>query len=229
MARLQALQSLQNLFAAQTVATLPQIQAALGGVSEMTAFRVLREVAYRRSYNCNGRFYAAYDPARFDRLGLWNSGDIFFSADGSLKATALRMVLEAPSGLTHRELADLLKVRVHNTLLGLTRTNAVTREDVDGVFVYFSPDDLRHADQLDRRRQGVPVAPAASAPSGVPVSDAVVIAVLLTVLRAPGSSAEQVAQQLRSHSPPILPEQIQTVFARYHLDDIGEKGGTSLF
>ena len=156
MARTRALQSLQDLFTTQTVATLPEIQEALGAVSGMTAFRVLREVAYRRSYNYNGRYYTAFDPARFDRFGLWSLRDILFSTDGSLKATVLRMVREAPGGLTHRELADRLRVRVHNPLLDLTRAGVLAREEVSGAFLYTASDPLRRADQLHRRGQSLP-------------------------------------------------------------------------
>jgi hypothetical protein len=197
----------------------------------MTAFRVLREVAYRRSYNYNGRYYTAYDPARFDRFGLWGFRDILFSAAGSLKATVLRMAAEAPSGLTPRELADRLSVRVHNTLLDLTRAGTLAREDVSGVFLYVASDPIRRTDQLDRRRQelsAVPVPPAPSPPR-VAASDQTVISVLLALLRAPGSSVDQVAQALGGHAPPIPPEQVQAVFARYDLEALGEKGGPSHF
>ena len=225
MARARALQSLQDLFSSQTVATLPEIQEALGAVSGMTAFRVLREVAYRRSYNYNGRYYTAFDPTRLDRFGLWSLRDIHFSTDGSLKATVLRMVREAPGGLTHRELADRLQVRVHNTLLDLTRADALAREPLGEVFLYVASNALRRADQLQRRHQDLSAALPAVSSQRVEVSQETVIAVLLALLRAPGSSAPEVARQLRAHAPPISPEAVQAVFARYDLEALGEKGG----
>jgi hypothetical protein len=48
---------LLKLFAQKRVVDLPAIQEALGGVTPMTAFRHLRRVPYRRSYNHNGRYY----------------------------------------------------------------------------------------------------------------------------------------------------------------------------
>jgi hypothetical protein len=229
MARFRALQSLQNLFTAQIVATLPEIKEGLGGVSGMTAFRALREVAYRRSYNYNGRYYTAYDRTRFDRFGLWSFRDILFSVDGSLKATVLRMVCEARGGLTHRELTDRLKVRVHNTLLSLTRADALAREELGGVFLYVAADPLRRADQLNRRRESLCATPPALGSPRVAVNEEMVISVLLSLLRSPGSSPDQVARQLRDHGPPISPEQVQAVFARYDLEALGEKGGPSPF
>ena len=227
MARTQSFERLQTLFTSQTVATLPQIQDALGAVSAMTAFRVLREVAYRRSYNHNGRYYTAFDPARFDRFGLWRFRDIRFSIDGSLKATVLRMVCEAPAGLTQCELADRLGVRVHNPLLGLVRSGALARADVGSVFVYICPDPVRGAEQLGQRRREAPAESQAPSPGQLAVSDAAVIAVLLALLRSPGSSLAEVARWLRDHAPPISMGEVQAVFARYHLEALGKKGGAS--
>ncbi|MCK5363040.1 MAG: hypothetical protein KAR22_08740 [Gammaproteobacteria bacterium] len=228
MARSQALESLQTLFTSQTVATLPQIQDALGAVSAMTAFRVLREVAYRRSYNHNSRYYAAFDASRFDPFGLWRFQDILFSIDGSLKATLLRMVCEAPAGLTQSELADRLGVRVHNPLLGLVRSRALVRETVGGAFLYVHPDPLRGAAQLEHRRRSAapPGSPARSLAQGA-VSDAAVIAVLLCLLHSPGSSVAEVARRLRAHAPPISRGEVQGVFTRYDLEALREKGGPS--
>jgi hypothetical protein len=194
----------------------------------MTVFRLLRELPYRRSYNCNGRYYTAFDPARFDHFGLWRFREIRFSTDGSLKATVLRMVLEAQAGLTHPELADRLGVRVHNTLLGLTRAAAIGRQAVDRVFVYLHPDPARREEQLRRRRErATATATTARSAREVELSDRVVIAVLLALLRAPGASVPDVVRGLRGHAPPISSTQIQAVFARYDLEALGEKGGPS--
>jgi len=227
MARARALESLQSLFTSQTVATLPQIQDALGTVSPMTAFRVLREVDYRRSYNHNGRYYAAFDAARFDRFGLWRFRDICFSIDGSLKATVLRLVCAAPAGLTHRELSERLAVRVHNCLLDLVRSGALAREDVGGAFVYVHPDPDRGAEQLAQRGRQAPAGSQVPSPGQLAVSDAAVIAVLLALLGSPGASAAEVVLRLRDHAPPIARGEVQAVFARYDLEALGEKGGPS--
>jgi hypothetical protein len=120
----QSVDALVKLFSSETVVDLPTIQKSLGGVSAMTAFRYLRRVRYRRSYNHNGRYYTLFDPARFDRVGLWSWSDIHFSVDGSLRSTVRRLIWEEETGATHRELQDRLRVRVQNTLLDLLRKDA---------------------------------------------------------------------------------------------------------
>ena len=62
-------QRLLQLLQTKTVVDLGTIQTALGGVSAMTCFRYLKQVAYRRSYNCNGRYYCLHEVSRYDRHG----------------------------------------------------------------------------------------------------------------------------------------------------------------
>jgi hypothetical protein len=217
--------TLLKLLTQKTVVDLPAIQEALGGVSAMTAFRHLRRVSYRRSYDHNGGFYCLYEPSRCDRLGLWSVGDVHFSKDGSLKATVRRMVHEAAAGATHRELADWLRVRVHNTLLSLVRDQELSREQVEAVYVYLHPDATVREEQLARRReQGDARRPDAGRTGEASLDDAVVIQVLLMLVRHPGSGPARIVRRLRGHAPPITSQQVQAVFTRF---DLGEKGGPS--
>jgi hypothetical protein len=167
-----------------------------------------------------------HEPSRYDRLGLWSFGGVHFSKDGSLKATVRRLVHEAPAGATHRELADWLGVRVHNTLLGLVRGQEVSREQVGSVYVYLHCDAAIRQEQLARRHEAVEArrGGAAAAGGGEWPEDAVVIQVLLALIRHPGSGPAQIVRRLRGHAPPITYQQVQAVFTRY---DLGEKGGLS--
>ncbi|QQO54306.1 MAG: hypothetical protein N838_25185 [Thiohalocapsa sp. PB-PSB1] len=140
MAQPRSAETLLDLFASETVVDLPRIQLALGGASSMTAFRYLRQIPYRRSYNHNGRYYCLYEPSRYDRLGLWSVGDVHFSVDGSLAKTVRRLVHEMEAGATHRELQDRVRVRVHNTLLTLLRRGEIERERLAQLYVYLHSD-----------------------------------------------------------------------------------------
>jgi len=216
---------LLKLFAQKPVVDLPAIQEALGGVTPMTAFRHLRRVPYRRSYNHNGSYYCLYEPSRCDRLGLWSVGDVHFSKDGSLKATVRRMVHEAAAGATHRELADWLRVRVHNTLLNLVRDDEVSREQVEAVYVYLHPEAAVREEQLARRREQVDARQMESGGADeAGLDDGVVIQVLLMLVRHPGSEPAQIVRRLRGHAPPITSQQVHAVFTRF---DLGKKGGPS--
>ena len=208
---------LLDLLRARSVVDLPAIREALGDVTEMTAFRHLRTVRYRRSYNHNGRYYALFEPSRYDSSGLWSWRGIHFSVDGSLVATVRRLVRTAEGGATQSELRERLRVRVHNALLGLVRAEELARERLGTVYLYVDVHPDRRAAQLAHRRAELAL------PDGA-VSDSGVIEVLLVLIRHPGAGASEVARRLRSRSPPIGAAQVEAVFTRYGLR---EKGGPS--
>lgn len=219
-----SLQVLCDLFKSQTVVDLPAIQQALGGVSQMTAFRYLRQIAYRRSYNHNGRFYCLHELSRYDRLGLWSWRGIHFSRDGSLRSTARRLVCEAEAGATHRELQEHLHVRVQNTLADLLRSDEIGRDRLLQVFVYVHIDGKVREEQLSRRRDLIDAGQLVELYHEAEVSDTVVIQILLTLIRHPGSLPVEVVRYLRGYSPPIKLRHVDAVFTRY---DLGKKGGNS--
>ena len=211
---------LMELLRSKPVVDLAAIRAALGNVSHMTAFRYLRRVPYRRSYNHNGRYYSHHDPARYDRFGLWSWQDIHFSIDGSLKSTVQRMVCEAEAGATQRELQERLRVRAYNTLLDLMRKGEIARDRLARVYIYLHTDGSVRASQLERRQE---ILTSIAESREAEASDEVVIQVLLTLIRFPGLGPGDVVRRLRGHSPPVTRQQAEAVFARYEL---GEKGGS---
>lgn len=227
MAHTRSPDTLLRLFKSETVVDLPRIEKALGGVSTMTAFRYLKQVPYRRSYNHNGRYYCFHEPSRYDRLGLWTWRDVHFSRDGSLRKTVCRLVRELQAGATQRELQERLKVRVHNTLLDLLRNGEVARERLVQVYVYLHIDPKLREAQIQHRQGLLDAQDIAMAEDKVEVDDPVVIQVLLTLLRHPGAKVADVVRYLRGHCPPITLAQVVLVFDRYELDHIGKKGGAS--
>jgi len=225
MAERRSAETLRELFASETVVDLPRIQVALGGASSMTAFRYLRQIPYRRSYNHNGRYYCLHEPSRYDRLGLWSVGDVHFSVDGSLAKTVRRLVYEMQAGATHRELQERVRVRVHNTLLTLLRRGEIERERLAQLYVYLHPDAEIRAMQIQRRAALLDAGKTLRLETAVP--DPHVIQVLLALLHHRGAKAADVLRYLRGHSPPVSMEQVEAVFARYDLASIGKKGGRS--
>jgi hypothetical protein len=191
----------------------------------MTAFRYLRQVPYRRSYNHNGRYYCLHEPSRYDRFGLWSWNNIHFSVDGSLGKTVRRLVYGMEAGATQRELQERLRVRVHNTLLTLHRQGEIDRERIAQVYVYLHHDPVIRKNQIERRQ--ALIAREETASVEVEVGDRIIIEVLLVLLRHPGAKAADVVRYLRGHSPPITMAEVGIVFVRYELDSIGKKGGAS--
>jgi hypothetical protein len=214
-------QTLHKLFESKPVVQLEDVRIALSNASRATAFRYLQQVSYRHSYSHNGRYYTRHIPTRYDRFGLFSHKGILFSRDGSLIATLVRLVRESETGRTHHELRELLHVRVQVSLQQAISRGMIARERIEKLFVYLHSDPSVSQAQVRQRRQLLEAQPAEA-----DLTDAVVIEVLLALLRHPGSRVADVVRRLRGHSPPIVLEQVRLVFDRYHLDQLGEKGGS---
>jgi hypothetical protein len=63
---------LEALFQDATVATLPQLKAALGTTVDLTVFRKLSALPYRTSYSHRGAYYTLDTLAQYDDWGLWS-------------------------------------------------------------------------------------------------------------------------------------------------------------
>jgi len=222
-----SIEDLLKLLSSNNVVDFTEIKKALKTTSTMTAFRYLNRIAYRRSYNHNGRYYTLYSTSKFRNRGLWDRDGIFFSVDGSLINTVRRFIYESKAGATHREIQNVLKVRVQNTLAELIRKGEIERQRMMPYFVYFDSNKINSHKQKQCRKQLIESGKRALLDSDMEsiVDDNIIIQILLTLIRHPGSNEGQVARRLRGHSPPIRLNQVKAVFFRYEL---GEKKGSSI-
>ena len=212
-------QQLIELLDTKPVVVLEEMQKALNSASRATVFRHLLNVSYRRSYNHNGKYYTKHDLTRYDRYGIFSYKSIYFSRDGNLASTIMRLIYESTSGQTQRELQELLKVRVQTSLTTMVLDKKIARAKVTGQFVYLHPDLMCQETQLIKRREMVEE----QRFSIREVTDAVAIEVLLILIRHPGSNAGDVVRRLKGHSPPITIQHVRVVFDRYNLNDVSEK------
>ena len=148
---------LRQLLHERKVATLPELKEALGTAVDLTVFRKLRELSYRTSYSHRGSFYTLEEIARFDELGLWQFGPAGFSRYGTLVRTCTALVNDSESGYFADELEALVHVTVKDTLRLLVEREQVTREKVEGRYLYLCMDRRIRARQLlNRQAQGRP-------------------------------------------------------------------------
>ena len=152
-----------------TVATLPELAAALGHPSAATVRRKLRELACLSSYSHSRAYYALPECARFDRLGLWSCRGIRFSAHGTLAATARALVEGSAAGYRVAELDELLGVRTQVVLSQLAREGRLQRLRVGGQSVYCAADPAARRAQRTARSAAL-ADPAARPPVPVPAA-----------------------------------------------------------
>ena len=96
-------------FSRKQVLTKAELLRACG-CSAMTAWRILQQQGYLTSYNHNAKYYTLARTARFDQQGLWAYRDIRFSKWGTLPDTILGQIELSPTGMTAREIQELLHI-----------------------------------------------------------------------------------------------------------------------
>jgi len=94
---------LRALFAKRLIATMDVLKKAVGTVTDLTVFRILKELDYCTSYSHRGRFYTLRELAEFDENGLWWIRSIRFSSRGTLVATAEGLVNASEAGYAVEE------------------------------------------------------------------------------------------------------------------------------
>jgi hypothetical protein len=171
--------TLGKLFRDRIVVTMLDMKQTLGTKVDMTVFRKLREMAYLTSYSHGGRYYTLRDLAKFDERGLWSRGDIHFSRVGSLIDTVESFVVHSKTGYLASELTDLLDVEVKQPLLTLLHANRVSREKVEGTYLYTAPDPKRRRQQGLGRRATSMMEPFGTLPKEAATPDETKAAIIL--------------------------------------------------
>jgi hypothetical protein len=139
---------LERFLIKNVVATMPQMQNALGTPVYKTVLRKLKQLSYRSSYSHGGSYYTLERIGRFDHRGLWSYGDVHFSDHGTLVATLQHFVNKSHSGCFAAELRQLLGVSVKEALLRLVANEQVSRESVASRYLYCSAGSATRKQQL---------------------------------------------------------------------------------
>lgn len=147
------LSDLGKYFKRHKIATVEQLQRALGDPKERTIFRKLKMLDYLSSYSHRGMYYTLQSIAEFDAAGLWSHRAVWFSRFGSLLETSEVFVDHSDAGYTAAELSQALHVETRHCLLGLVRADRLRRERLQGSYVYFSSEAEKHRSQRKRREK----------------------------------------------------------------------------
>jgi hypothetical protein len=133
------------------VATMVEIQEALGTTVSKTVLRKLKQLSYRSSYSHGGGYYTLEKIARFDHRGLWSFENVHFSKHGTLMSTLRHFISESDRGYFADELRGLLCVSVKESLLRLVANEQVSREKVANRYLYCSADPAVRKQQIMSR------------------------------------------------------------------------------
>lgn len=156
-------EKLLAVFHQQTIATLPELKAALDTSADRTVFRRLAALDCRTSYSHRGAFYTLDSLARYDAQGLWSHGDVRFSRHGTLLDTATALVSQAPAGYFADELEAVVQVTVKDALRHLVAKGRVQRRVCGPRFLHGASDRALWQAQWAARQAQADELPAAVA------------------------------------------------------------------
>ena len=200
-----------HAFRAPCILTLEQLCRRMRA-SRSTVLRRLDEHGYYSSYNHSGKFLTIDEVAQFDSRGLWGWNAARFSKQGSLKETVWHFVENGEYGMTHQELAALLGVRTHNSLLELVQEEWTHRERLGPKFVYLSHKTSVRRKQVRRRKllleEGQKPRPSARQ----------IIATLLELIKDPRAPRQKIVLRCQRSGVPISRELVDAIFETYDLD-----------
>lgn len=200
-----------NAFSIPRILTLDQLCRKMRA-SRSTVLRRLDEHGYYSSYNHSGKFLTIEDVAQFDSRGLWAWNVARFSKHGSLKETVWQFVENSERGMTHEEIATLLGVRTHNTLLQLVQEKWAHRQRLGSKFVYFSHITSVRRKQVHRRKS---LLEEGQKPRPNPRQ---VVATLLELINDPHAPRQKIVLRCQRSGVPISRELLDEVFETYDLD-----------
>ncbi len=144
-------ETIQEHFQHHPMATLKDLEVALGSPSSRTVFRKLSAMEYLSSYTHRGQYYTLQSVATFDEQGLWSCQAVWFSRFGNLLDTAEAFVERSGAGYTAAELSEALHVECKHTLVELTRRERLERERIDHTYIYFSANGTQRTRQRRER------------------------------------------------------------------------------
>jgi len=145
------LRALKQFFDRHKIATLDQLQEALGNSARCTVFRKLGDLQYLSSYSHRGKYYTLKSIARFTNQGLWSFRSVWFSRFGNLLQTCEAFVHDSDAGYSAAELKNILQVKTKHALTQLVRDGRLQRETFDSIYVYLSAQKEVASRQIEAR------------------------------------------------------------------------------
>lgn len=203
---------LEKLFLRRLVMDILTIQKLCKGRSKRSLLRDMAKLGYLSSYSHAGKFYTLRTIPNFDQHGLWHYEGISFSKYGTLKSTIRILVSESSAGLTHKELRNLLHVRVQNTLNDLLSNHAITREVVENLYLYLNSDQRLASTQVKHRRKQ------SKDTCGIePLDPNTIIEVLLELLYSKDWQPKTISERLKVRDVIVSETQVKKIFSRYNI------------
>lgn len=196
-------------FKKEKVMTMKKLTGLLNCSRRTVQRRLVKWQTYT-SYNHNGKWYTLPTIPKFDENGLWGYKAIFFSKNGNLKQTILRLINDSPKGLTVIEIANLLKVSLGSFLSQERNLQKMRREKIANRYVYFSSDETTFLKQKQKREKVDLYNKLTQIPT-----DTEAVTILVEKIKCPNLNIGQLTKRLNRKGHKIKKEAINKLF-EYH-------------
>jgi len=161
------------------------------------------------SYNHNGCYYALPGIPGFDEHGIWRYKTVFFSRHGNLKQTLIQLVRSSAMGLDASQIGRLLGVSPRSFLFHFRNIPELTRERLEGRFIYFYNEQAVFQEQKQSREQAMQKLRVEMPTNTVAVS------VFADLIKHPDSTLKACSRRLKRKGIDIQPETISRLL-EYH-------------
>ena len=189
------------------VLTIEELSNMLAS-SVITARRSLKRWKAFNSFNHNGRYYTLPGIPRFDHHGIWRHQTILFSQYGNLKQTIVHLVSRSESGLSAREIAQVVGIPSNSSIFSrLQDRSGIRREKHQGRFVYFSDEHQRYQEQKAVLYQPETI--------GRLPSEEEAVLILVQYIKRPHIGIEGISEKLAQQGKIIAPSVIRS-FLEHH-------------
>lgn len=145
-------EDLVRVFETHKIATMEMLKRELNTSAERTLYRKLGKLKYQTSYTHGGAYFTLDRISRFNEDGLWCYRSVCFSQHGTLQATLETWVNSSHKGFYAAELQVALNTSVKETLLRLFKRGRLSRQKVEGRYLYCSSKTTKRSSQIRARR-----------------------------------------------------------------------------
>lgn len=161
--------------------------------SERTVRRRLKTWKTYTSYNFNGRYYTLRDIPQFDKHGIWQYRNIYFSNQGTLQKTLHYLIENAPAGLNIIEANEIPGINVQNSLSQQFIQHAhFHREKHKGLYIYYAKAPLIYDVQKQARHNLFEAVTVGELPT-----DAEAVIILVEWIKHPKDTLEQRSSRVK--------------------------------
>ena len=196
-----------DTFAFKKILTVTELSEILQ-CSQITVHRRLKEWDALTSYNKNGRYYTIRTIPEFNKNGIWQYRDIYFSRYGTLKNTVVALASKSMKGMNHAELQEIIGLNPKCFMALFKKLPGVKKERYKNYIIYFSGNSEKYETQ---KRNRFPPEPAASE---LP-PDAQAIIILVELIHNPRMSIDELTAQLQRKGHTIKTGNIAALFKKH--------------